>query len=290
MGLSRRQFLHSTTLLGAAVAAGCATAVSGEPRPDPAAVRGGSATPGIPAELTVGIIPYRPYTIEDGDLTGPVPEVARAVLTAMGSVPKFTVVRDQEQLVTGIVAEQFGMVAGLTMRGDLCDQLVYSTPDHVSGTAFAVLAGNPQGLRTYDDVIAKDATVAVFTGFPEDGDVEEAGVPDGNVERMVFSDPLQFVDVLADGDADCFAYDDISLRDMVKESGAALEVTEPFTPPGRLPFVGAYAFPRSSPVVETFNSALRELHDSGEWERIVTPFGFTQFNAPAGDPGALNVC
>lgn len=281
MGLSRRLFLVSTTLLGAAAAAGCTATIAGSPRPVPAGTR--STRDAIPAEVTVGVIAYRPYTIEDDELTGAVPEVARAVFSELGTTPRFEVVRDQEVLLVGIQAERFDVVAGLTMRADLCGELAYSIPDHVSGTALAVPAGNPKGLRTYADVVAAGAKVAVFTGFPEDNDATEAGVPAQNMVRMVFSNPFEFVDTVESGAADCFAYDDISLRDMVKESGAGLEVTAPFRPENRLPFIGAYAFPSRSELVEPFNEALRALHDSGAWKRIVEPFGFIDENEPTED-------
>ena len=55
---------------------------------------------------------------------------------------------------------------------------------------------------------------------------------------------------------------------------------------GRLPLVGAYSFPQDSPLIEPFNQALEELHDSGEWLRMVKPFGLTEDNEP---PAGLTV-
>ncbi|HEX6354412.1 transporter substrate-binding domain-containing protein [Actinophytocola sp.] len=286
MGLSRRQFLLSTTVLGAAAATGCTTAITGSAQPNPADLRR-LKDDAIPDEVTVGIIAYRPYTIEEGELTGPVPEIARAVLAELGTTPKFELMRDEQKLLVGIKAQQFDMVAGLTMRSDLCGDVVYSMADHVSGTALAVPPGNPKGLKTYADVISSGAKLAVFTGFPEDTDASAAGVASQNVVRMVFSDPFEFVAKIEGGAADCFAYDDISLRDMVKESGAALDVAPPFRPENRVPFIGAYAFPRESPIVEPFNEALRALHKSGDWKRIVEPFGFLDENEATDDLSAV---
>jgi len=295
MAWTRRQFLSTTTVLGAALTAGCATAVAGAPQRDPAARRpstpSGSAAP-APDLVTVGIMAYQPYTIEDegGELTGPVPDVARAVLQRLGIAEvRFRVMSQEDQLVTALLAGAVDLGGGLTIRPKLCGSLTFTTPDHVSGTAFAVATGNPKGLKTYADVIAKDAKVAVWAGLPEDGDAVAAGVPDANIVRM--PDPVQLLEVVRAGRADCFAFDDISIRDMVNTHGEGVEVTDPFMPDGRLPLIGAYCFPQSkTDLLPSFNNALRDLHASGDWGAMVEPFGFTEFNAPPADLTTEKAC
>jgi len=297
MRWARRDFLRAGAVLGAAMTAGCAATVGGSPRPDPSARPApegdaGTVTPDVPTALTVGILAYPPYTIQDGDgVTGPVPEVALAVLDQLGvSDVKFQVMSQEEQLLTAMAAGAIDLGGGLTIRPDLCGHLTYSAPDHVSGTAFAVAAGNPKGLRTYADVVATGAKLAVLTGLPEDGDAVAAGVPDGNLVRL--PDPTQLLDAVRNGPADCFAFDDISLRDMVKNNGQGLEVSDPFLPDGRPPLIGAYCFPTDADaeLVASFNHGLRDLHASGDWGQIVAPFGFTEFNAPPEDLTTEKAC
>jgi polar amino acid transport system substrate-binding protein len=211
------------------------------------------------------------------------------VLTEIGvREVKFTVVREQEKVFVMAAAGSLEMAGGLLMRADLCDRLVYSVPDHVSGTAFAVPTGNPKGLKTFADVIAKGAKVSVLTGAPEDQDAAQAGVPAGSIVRLI--DPTDLLADVRSGRADCFAFDDISIRHIVKNDGDGLEVAEAFMPDKRLPYVGAYAFPLDSPLVEPFNDKLRELHDSGEWLRMVEPFGFGEANEPPEDLTAELPC
>lgn len=288
MGLSRRLFLTSAMLFGAA---GCTTTVSGQARPDPADLRGTrESTPALPEVVNITVIPFEPFTVQAGDeLSGPVPDIARKVLTEIGvREVKFTVVSEQEKVVVMAAAGSLEMAGGLLMRADLCDRLVYSVPDHVSGTALAVQAGNPKGLRTFADVIAKGARVCVLTGAPEDQDAADAGVPAENIVR--FLDLNDLLDHVRSGGADCFAFDDISLRHIVKNDGEGLEVAEAFMPEKRLPYVGAYAFPPDSPLVAPFNDKLRELHESGEWLRMVEPFGFGEANEPRDDLAADLPC
>lgn len=296
MAWTRRQFLSATTVLGAAFTAGCAQSVAGTPRRDPAAKRrpttSGSAAPPAPALVTVGIMAYQPYTIEDegGELTGPVPDVARAVLQRLGiGEVKFQIMSQEDQLLTALLAGAVDIGGGLTIRPDLCGNLAFTAPDHVSGTAFAVATGNPKGLKTYADVIAKNAKVAVWGGLPEDKDAVAAGVPEADIVRM--PDPVQLLEAVRAGQADCFAFDDISVRDMVNTHGEGVEVADPFMPEGRLPLIGAYCFPKNkADLLPSFNNALLDLHASGDWGAMVAPFGFTEFNAPQEDLTTEKAC
>jgi polar amino acid transport system substrate-binding protein len=293
MSWTRRDFLLQSAVLGAALTAGCTSTVRGAPRPDPAATRPPETSTSASADaVTIGILAFQPYTVEQGgEVSGPVPDVARAVLEKL-DITEVDVVtfRDETGILVGLAAGQFDLVGGLTIRPDLCDQFVYSTPDTVSGTAFIVPNGNPKGLRNYAEAIAARAKVAVMTGLPEHQDALKAGVPAANVVQVPV--PHQLVDAVRNGQADCAAYDDITARDLVRTLGDGQVTTaDGFMPEERSPYVGAYAFPReSSELLEPFNAALRELHDSGEWLELVEPYGFTQLNDPSADLRQARVC
>lgn len=290
MGLSRRHFLTSTALLGAAAVTGCASKVGGVPSADPADLSRVAAVPDVPDTVTVVVVAFDPYTVQDGDdLSGPVPDVARRVLTGLGvSEVEFVVVDDEQKLVTMAAAQQLEMAGGLTVRPDLCTGLRFSRPDYVSGSAFAVPTGNPKGITTFADVVAMGAKVAVWQGLPWEADAVQAGVPDGDLVRR--TDLFSLLAAVKDGEADCFPFDDLSLRALLENEDGALEATTPFLPAGRLPLVGAYAFPEDSPLVEPFNDALTELHTSGEWLAVVEPFGLTEDHEPPTDVTTEKAC
>ena len=293
MGLSRRRFLASTTLLGVAAVAGCTTTVSGRALPNPVDLRRiqeSTPAPGGLDTVTVGIIAFEPYTVGTGaDIKGPIPDVARKVLTDLGSAEvRFLLLNDQEKILAALLAGQIDVAGGLVLQPDKCHNLSFSDPDFVSGTAFAVPVGNPKGLKTYADVAAQSAKLAVLTGSPEETDATTAGVPAGSILRIL--DPAALLAAVRDGQADCFAFDDISLRHMVKTQGQGLDVAAAFMPANRPPFVGAYGFPRDSQAVEPFNEGLKELHDSGEWLRMVEPFEFNEGNEPPADLTTQKAC
>jgi polar amino acid transport system substrate-binding protein len=293
MPWTRRQFLSATTVLGAALTTGCAQEITGSPTKDPDAKPASNVAEPEPArkKVNVAIIAYPPYTIEDGaELSGPVPDVARAVLGRLYVEDvQFQVVREEAQVMAALAAGTADFAGGLAIRPDLCANLSFSVPDYVSGTAFAVPAGNPKGLATYADVVGKNAKLAVWDGLPEHTDAVAAGVPAANL--LALNDPVALLEAVRAGQADCFAFDELSLRELVRNDGAGTEVVDPFMPQGRLPLIGAYCFPKSaSDMLPTFNNALRDLHESGDWGAMVAPFGLTEFNAPPDDLTAEKAC
>ncbi|HEV7646929.1 MAG TPA: transporter substrate-binding domain-containing protein [Actinophytocola sp.] len=299
MAWTRRQFLYRTTVLGAAGAtAACSSRVGGTPRADPAAhvVTGPSGSapessdPADPSSaITFGVLNFPPLVVQQGgEITGPVPEVARAVLSQLGVTNiKIELMQDESILVPALAAGRLDLVGGLAVRKDLCSGLSFTVPDYVSGTALIVPKGNPKGLNTYADVKANGAKLTVMDHLPEQADATAAGV--ANV--VALPDPNQMLQAVQQGRADCAAFDDISARELVKSASGALTTTKPFPPPSRLPLVGAYGFPQDkADLLESFNNRLRDLHASGDWLAIVAPFGLTEDHVPPADLTTERAC
>jgi polar amino acid transport system substrate-binding protein len=302
MAWTRRQFLFRTTILGATAGSvlGCSARVGGSPRPDPDArapeptgVDAPSDTAGLPDQVTVGLLNYEPYVQAGGsadDVRGPVPDVARAVLEQLEiSEIRFELMEQQEQVLVGLQAGQIDLAGGLSAIKNFCPAVEFSVPDYVSGTVLIVPAGNPKGLATYADVQAKGAKIAVMTNLPEQADVTAAGIAPGNVVPL--PDPIGMMDAVANGQADCAAFDELSSPGLVETHGGGLTTAKPFTPTNRPPLVGAFAFPKgNTDLLEPFNNRLRDLHESGDWLSIVTPYGFTEDNLPPPDLTAEEAC
>ncbi|OLF18663.1 transporter substrate-binding domain-containing protein [Actinophytocola xanthii] len=286
MSWTRREFLTRTAALGVfgAGASACSSTVDGSPRPGaaPPPAEQSVAPSGVPS-IRLGIVQYQPYTVEqNGEAAGPVPDVARAVLAKLGhSDVGIELFRDEPAVVAGLRAERFDLVGGVAVRAELCRETRYSLPDTVTGTALIVPSDNPKGLRTYAEVVAAKAKVAVMTGLAERQDAMRAGVPAADVVEVPVAH--QLVDAVRGGQVDCAAFDDVAARDMARVLGdGAVVTTESFFPPGRSPVIGAYLFSAASAadLLEPFNATLRELHDSGEWLELVEPYGFTAANQP----------
>ncbi|MGH3758187.1 transporter substrate-binding domain-containing protein [Actinophytocola sp.] len=294
MAWTRRQFLYGTTVLGAAVTAGCSSRVGGTPRADPRArpaAEASSSAPEAPAQMIIGVLEHEPFVTQEGPaVTGQVPEVARAVLDQLGVAdPEFKLMPTSEVLHVALVAGELDMVGGMIITRNACAGVTFSVPDFVSGTALIVPLGNPKGLADYADIKAKGAKVAVLANLPEQADAAAAGVPRANV--ILVPDPTEMVDSVRRGRADCAAFDDIGSRSLIRSAGNDLAVEKPFSPPKRLPTVGAFAFSENaSGMLDSFNNRLRDLHESGDWLAISSPFGFTEANVPPPDLTTERAC
>lgn len=227
-----------------------------------------------------GEVPYG-YT-EDGEVTGEAPEVAKAVFKAMGIDRVEATQVEFGQLIQALNAGQYDMVAaGMAILPDRCQNARFSAVDYVTPTAFLVPKGNPQQIRNFDDLKAKGQTIAVLSGTVEQAVAESVGIPAGNIQP--YDGQPEMLQALLDQRAYCGALTDISLRRMLADNpDAPLEVTEGFVPvvDGEEQIqAGGFVFRTGDDdLVAAFDTELIKLQDSGEWLRIVEPFGFTADN------------
>lgn len=296
MGVTRRGFLLGTTTLttltalGLAAAAGCVSRVGGAPRSDPSAkLTTTTSIPPAPRKVTLAVLPYQPYTItQGGSPKGPVPDVARAVLKKIGvSEVTIEVVSEQQALLAKMAAGGIDIAGGLFVLPQYCHGVSFSIPDIVALSALLVPAGNPKGLTTLADVAANKAKLGVLAGALDMKDAQAAGVR--TIEA--FPTPTVLLEAVKEHRVDCAVFDDVSLRNLVPNSGSGMEVTAPFRVRNRQPYVAAYAFPpTSTQLIDPFNQALRELHESGEWLTMVKPYGLIAANDPPADVTTEKAC
>ncbi|MGK2929253.1 MAG: transporter substrate-binding domain-containing protein [Acidimicrobiales bacterium] len=156
----------------------------------------GSITIGIANEVPFGFVD------DDGEPTGIAPDVATAVLQEMGIDNVDAQVVEFGQLIGGLQAGQFDMIAaGMYINEERAEQILFSDPDYCIAEGLAVPAGNPEGIVDYDSFVENsDLTLAVATGTVEVGYAEDAGIPDGQLE--VFADIDSMYSALEAGEVD----------------------------------------------------------------------------------------
>ncbi|WP_020670696.1 ectoine/hydroxyectoine ABC transporter substrate-binding protein EhuB [Amycolatopsis nigrescens] len=234
-------------------------------------------------KIKVGFGNEAPYGFTDasGKLTGAEPEVARVVLKAMGIDEMEAVPSDFGQLIPGLQAKKFAFVAaGMSIRPDRCETAAFSAPEFKVASSFLVPKGNPQGIRRFEDISGKDVKIAVLSGAVEKGYAEEVGVPADKIVTLDNQDNI--LRQVQDGRVYGAALLDITSRWLLKQNpGAPLEATESFQGSKKAPDVGAFTFRKEdTEFINAFNAELKKVKESGEWLRIVTPFGFSEANAP----------
>ncbi|WBO66116.1 ectoine/hydroxyectoine ABC transporter substrate-binding protein EhuB [Streptomyces camelliae] len=273
---SRRSVLGGLAALGALGAAGCTrvAAASG--------TKGGDLLERLRAQGVVrlgiaGEIPFG-YIDKDGHLTGEAPELAKVVFKRLGVDKVQPVPTEFGSLIPGLNSQQFDVVAaGMYVNPERCQQVIFADPDYQMLDSFIVRKGNPLGLHSYKDVVAKKAKFATGTGYAEIEYAVEAGYKQGDI--LIVPDQVAGLNAVEAGRVDVFAGTALTTREVVKKSGKA-EATPAFAPlvKGK-PHVdgGAFAFrPAETRLRDAFNVELHKLKKSGELFRILRPFGFTQ--------------
>ncbi|MGW3267688.1 ectoine/hydroxyectoine ABC transporter substrate-binding protein EhuB [Streptomyces sp. NPDC001056] len=271
----RRTLLGSMAALGLLGAAGCARVAA-------AGGNGGELLDRLRAQGVVrlgiaGEIPFG-YIGKDGHLTGEAPELAKVVFKRLGVDRVQPVPTEFGSLIPGLNSQQFDVVAaGMYVNADRCEQVIFADPDYQMLDSFIVRKGNPKGLHSYKDVVAKKARFATGTGYAEIQYAVEAGYRQSDI--LIVPDQVAGLNAVEAGRVDVFAGTALTTREVVKKSGKA-EATAPFAPlVGGKPHVdgGAFAFrPTETRLRDAFNRELRELKRTGELFRILRPFGFTR--------------
>jgi len=211
----------------------------------------------------------------DGKVTGAAPEVARAVLARLGVEEIVASISEYGAMIPGVQARRFDMVAaGLFIKPERCKAVIFSQPDLCDTESFAVKKGNPLKLTSYAD-IAKHPTAKV--GAPGGGTEEklalEAGVPRDRV--IVVPDAQSGIKMLQSGRIDVYGLPILSISDLLaKANDPNLEM---FAPVKDTPvFCAGAAFRKGDEDLrDAYDKALAELKASGEFAKIVEPFGFS---------------
>jgi polar amino acid transport system substrate-binding protein len=224
-----------------------------------------------------GEVPFG-YIDKDGHLTGEAPELAKVIFKRLGVDRVQPVPTEFGSLIPGLNSQQFDVVAaGMYVNPERCQQVIFADPDYQMLDSFVVRKGNPMGLHSYQDVVAKKAKFATGTGYAEIQYAIDAGYRQSDI--LIVPDQVAGLNAVEAGRVDVFAGTAVTVREVVKKSAKA-EATKPFAPlvKGK-PHVdgGAFAFrPTETRLRDAFNVELHKLRKSGELARILRPFGFTE--------------
>jgi polar amino acid transport system substrate-binding protein len=236
--------------------------------------------------LRVGISGEEPFGYADsgGAVTGAQPEVARAALATIGIGGLEAVQVTFDKLIPGLLSEQYDMItAGMTITPSRCAQVAFSRPDFVAPPAFLVPEGNPRGIATFGGVARSGQRLGVIASSSEKDYALAAGVAGDRIAE--YSGQTTLFRAVARGDVPVGALTALSLEgELRRNPGSGLVVTRPVDPVvnGRtITPASAFALrPQDADLLAAFDGALGELHASGDWLRVTSPFGFTADNEP----------
>ena len=211
----------------------------------------------------------------DGKVTGAAPEVARAVFAKLGVPEIVASISEYGAMIPGLQARRFDAVAaGLFIKPERCKAVIFSQPDLCDAESFAVKKGNPMGFNSYADIAkSKTAKVGAPGGGTEERLALEAGVPRDRV--IVVPDAQSGIKMLQDGRIDVYALPILSISDLLaKANDPNLEM---YAPVKNTPvYCAGAAFRKGDEDLrDAYDKALAALKKSGEFAKIVEPWGFS---------------
>jgi polar amino acid transport system substrate-binding protein len=216
------------------------------------------------------------FATPEGKLTGEAPEVAKAVLKAMGIPQVDGVLTEFGSLIPGLKAKRFDIIAaGMFITPKRCAEIAFSQPSYGIGQAMLVKAGNPKQIADYGSIVAnKDLKLAVMAGAVEVGYAKDAGVP--QAQLVVLPDQASLLAAVQAGRADAAALTALSIANMAKK-GEGVESTKPFGEVAGKSVKGHGGFgfrKEDKDLVQAFNAQLKKFIGSPEHIALVEPFGF----------------
>jgi polar amino acid transport system substrate-binding protein len=280
---TRRNFLKQSALVGGGLVAGSWLAACSK-------TNTGSSTQDTLAKIkkqgfvTVGFANERPYGFrQGGQLVGEAPAISGAVFSQLGGIKLQGKLFEFDALIPALTAGRVDVVtAGMFITPERCGQAAFGNPEYVVPSAFLVKKGNPKGLSTYQDIIKKDATLAVLSGAVEVDQATGAGVDQSQLLQV--PDQQAGLDAVKSGRADALNLTSISLRSLA-EGQPSVEVAQPFTPviDGKKVYgAGAAVFRKEDQdLVDAYNKELDKIvADKQKWLDLVGKYGFTENEMP----------
>lgn len=214
------------------------------------------------------------FATPEGKLTGEAPEVAKAVLKAIGIPQVDGVLTEFGSLIPGLKAKRFDIIAaGMFITPKRCAEIAFSDPSYGIGQAMLVKAGNPKKIVDYGSIVAnKDLKLAVMAGAVEAGYAKDAGVP--QAQLVVLPDQSSLLAAVQAGRADAAALTALSIGNMAKK-GEGVESTKPFGEVAGKSVKGHGGFGfRKEDKAPAFNDQLKKFIGTPEHIALVEPFGF----------------
>jgi polar amino acid transport system substrate-binding protein len=225
--------------------------------------------------VTLGVANEVPFGyIEDGEAIGIGPDVARAVLEEMDIEVNDAEVVEFGELISGLQAGTFDIItAGMYITPDRAQQVHFSDPDYCVQESLAVEDGNPLGIEDYQSLVDdSDIIVAVASGTVEVDYLEDAGVPDEQVETFGDIDGMYRALEAGEVDAVTGTLATVQTQSEARDGIEALPGFFPTDADGEdvLP-CGAHAFDDEE-FRDAFNEVLNQFREDGTTADIILEY------------------
>jgi polar amino acid transport system substrate-binding protein len=220
------------------------------------------------------------YPGEGNKPLGFVNAIALGILDEMNVSNVEPVVTEWGGLIPGLKANRFDIITGgMYILNSRCQNVNFSDPIGVFGDAFIVARGNPKGIQTYEDIKNKDAILVTGAGFNIVEVAKKEGIPEKNI--MQVPGPTEILAAVRSGRADAGGVTFFTAQNLAKQSGGAVDVTDPSKlPEWTLNWVGIAFRKTDTKFLDAFNEALDKYLGSKEMLASVAEYGYTRAQLP----------
>ncbi len=210
-------------------------------------------------------------------------------LKHMGVKKIVPVITEWGGLIPGLNANRFDVITGgMYILKTRCENVNFAEPMGVFGDAFIVAPGNPKNLTNYQDIRNAGATLVTGAGYNIVEAAKKEGIAEGNI--MTVPGPTEILAAVRAGRADAGGVTFFTAQNLAKQSGGAVDVTDPAALPIWTKNWVGIAFRKSdTDFLKAYNEAQAEYLGSDEMLAAVAPYGYTKAQLP-GDATTAYAC
>ncbi|WP_211253951.1 transporter substrate-binding domain-containing protein [Pelobacter seleniigenes] len=220
------------------------------------------------------------YPGENNKPLGFVNAYTLGVLKEMGYTNIEPVVTEWGGLIPGLKANRFDIITGgMYILNSRCQNIAFSEPMGKFGDAFIVAKGNPKGIQNYQDIKNKNAMLVTGAGYNTIEAAKKEGVAENNI--MTVPGPTEILAAVKAGRADAGGMTYFTALNLAKESGNAVDVTNPSAlPEWTLAYVGIGFREADRDFLKRFNAAQKKYLGSAKMLKTVEQYGYTKNQLP----------
>lgn len=200
------------------------------------------------------------------------------------------VVTEWGGLIPGLKANRFDVITGgMYILNSRCKNVAFSDPMGTFGDAFIVAKGNPKNLHNYADLKRENATLVTGAGYNIVEVAKDRDIPDSRI--MTVPGPTEILAAVKAGRADAGGVTYFTAQNLAKESGGAVEVSDPSKmPKDTLNWVGIGFRESDRDFLQKFDKAMGRYLGSDKMLADVREYGYTKSNLPGDDVTTEWVC
>lgn len=230
--------------------------------------------------VRLGVSETLPTSAYDGPnkISGIFPEMAELVFKELGVEKAEAQVMDFGALIPSLQAGRIDVACGgMYVFKDRCEVVEFSEPIFTYLEAMAVPKGNPNNIRTYEDVAEQELNLGVIAGSAEIPLAQEAGVSPSKMQK--YPDIPSLLDAVKAGRVDAGAYDNVTIAYFVAlPAYSDLESTEPYAPEGEGSAVSQAFQKGATSLAKAYNDAQAKLVEEGAFDPIFEKWHVPEVN------------